>query len=101
MAKGSYTSKVAQNVNTFVETKKEEAAVNQSVVKEKNKAGRPSKGEVKKISLAIPTELLEDIEIAAIFYKGNKTAYINSLIKQDLEANLEKYKEFKSMLERN
>lgn len=98
MAKGNYTSKVAQNVNTFVETKKEEAAVNKPAAKE-SKVGRPSKGEVKKITLAIPVELLEDIDVAAMFHKGNKTAYINNLIKKDLEENLEKYKEFKKMME--
>ncbi len=34
------------------------------------------------------------------FFKGNKTAYINALIKKDLEENLEKYKEFKDMVKR-
>lgn len=64
----------------------------------KNKCGRPSNGEVKKISLAIPVELYEDMEIGAnLFFKGNKTAYINALIKKDLDENLEKYKEFQAM----
>lgn len=36
---------------------------------------------------------------ASLFFKGNKTAYINDLIKRDLEQNLEKYKEFKRMSE--
>lgn len=62
------------------------------------KGGRPSNGEVKKISLSIPVEFYDGVEIgAALFFKGNKTAYINALIKKDLEINLEKYKEFKAM----
>lgn len=64
------------------------------------KAGRPSKGDRKKITLSIPVELYEEMEIgASLFFKGNKTAYINDLIKRDLEQNLEKYKEFKRMSE--
>lgn len=67
---------------------------------EPKKAGRPSNGKTKKITLAIPINLYEDMEVgASLFYKGNKTAYINDLIKRDLEKNLEKYREFKRMAE--
>ena len=67
----------------------------------KGKGGRPSAGKVKKMPLSIPEELYDDVEVAAtLFYKGNKTAYINALIKKDLEENGEKYKEFKKMIER-
>ena len=66
---------------------------------ENKKVGRPSRGEVKKITLAVPAEMLDDIETAATFFKGNKTAYINTLIKRDLEINLEKYKDIKKMME--
>ena len=66
---------------------------------ENKKVGRPSRGEVKKITLAVPAEILDDIETAATFFKGNKTAYINTLIKRDLEINLEKYKDIKKMME--
>ena len=63
------------------------------------KAGRPSNGEVKKISLSIPVDLYEGVMLgASLFHKGNKTAYINALIKKDLEMNGEKYKEFKSIM---
>lgn len=62
------------------------------------KGGRPSNGAVKKISLSVPVELYDGVETgAALFFKGNKTAYINALIKKDLEENLEKYKEFQAM----
>ena len=64
------------------------------------KSGRPSKGEVKKMTLAIPADICDDVEIAAsLFFKGNKTAYINSLIEKDLKENLTKYKEFRKMIE--
>lgn len=88
MAKGQYESKLAGKVKDFTgeETKTE--------VKKK-KGGRPSNGDVKKITLAIPTDLYESMEIGAtLFFKGNKTAYINALIKKDLDENLDKYKEF-------
>lgn len=66
--------------------------------KEKKKPGRPKKGDVKKVSLSIPMELQEGIETAAgLLFNGNKTEYINSLIKKDLEVNLEKYEEFKKI----
>ena len=64
----------------------------------KKKAGRPSHGAVKRISLAIPADLYDGVETGAtLFFKGNKTAYINALIKKDLDANLDKYNEFKSI----
>ena len=66
----------------------------------KNKGGRPSNGEVKRVSLSIPVEIYEQMEYGAtLFHKGNRTAYINALIKKDLDENLEKYKEFKKMAE--
>lgn len=64
----------------------------------KGKGGRPSNGDVKRISLAIPVEIYEQMEYGAtLFHKGNRTAYINALIKKDLDENLEKYKEFQKM----
>lgn len=79
----------SKQTTTPTPTKKEE---------KKGKSGRPSNGDVKKISLAIPVESLEGIEAAAaLFYKGNVTAYINDLIKKDLQENLEKYKTFLDM----
>lgn len=96
MAKGNYTNKAAQNVQEFAKDKIE--TINKEKNEEKSKGGRPSKGAVKKITLAIPEELFESIEIASILFKGNRTAYINSLIKKDMEQNLEKYKEFKAMI---
>ena len=86
MAKGNYISKAAENVQNFIGEKE---------VKKEKKAGRPSNGETVKISLAVPAELHAGMEAgAALFFKGNKTAYINSLIKKDLEENLETYNKF-------
>jgi hypothetical protein len=94
-SKISFTEEINATVNPIVEEAKTSAP---EKVEEKNKGGRPSSGEVKKLSLAIPVELFDGVETgAALFFKGNKTAYINALIKKDLEENLEKYKEFKEM----
>ena len=95
MAKGNYTNKTAQSVAEF-QNEKENTPVITTV---KGKSGRPSKGKVHKISLAIPVELYEGTEFGSYFFKGNITAYINGLIRKDLEKNLDKYKEFKKMME--
>ena len=64
-----------------------------------SKGGRPKKGEVHKISLPIPVELHEGVEFGSYFFRGNITAYINNLIRRNLERNLDKYLEFKTMME--
>ena len=94
MAKGIYTNKAAQSVAEF----RHEVEVLPSAPK-KNKSGRPTKGKVHKISLAIPVELYEGVEFASYFFRGNITAYINNLIRRDLEKNLEKYRDFRNMME--
>ena len=94
MAKGTYPNKAAQSVAEFMGEKSPEAS------KEKpSKGGRPKKGEVHKISLSIPVELYEGVEFGSYFFRGNITAYINNLIRRDLERNLDKYREFKAMME--
>ena len=90
MAKGNYTNKAAQNVANFM---------SDTVQETPRKAGRPKKGDVRKISLAIPVELYDGVEFGSYFFRGNITAYINSLIRRDLEKNLGKYQEFKAMME--
>ena len=94
MAKGTYPNKAAQKVAEF----RVEAEVD-SRKAEKKKSGRPSKGKVHKISLSIPVEMYEGVELASYFFRGNMTAYINNLIHRDLERNIEKYREFKTMME--
>lgn len=90
-SKISFTEEINATVNPTPEVKEN------TQQQPKNKGGRPSNGEVKKISLSIPVELYDGVETgAALFFKGNKTAYINALIKKDLEENLEKYKKFQA-----
>lgn len=61
----------------------------------KKKVGRPSWGKCKKITISVPIELLEGLNSASeLLYRGNKSQYINSLIKKDQENNLDKYREF-------
>ena len=94
MARGTYPNKAAQNVAEFMSEKSPEVAK-----KKPSKVGRPKKGEVHKISLSIPVEIYEGVELASYFFRGNITAYINNLIHRDLERNLDKYREFKAMME--
>ena len=94
MARGTYPNKAAQSVAEF---RVEPEPLPR--VPAKRKSGRPKKGEVHKISLAIPVELYEGVEFASYFFRGNITAYINHLIRRDLEKNLDKYREFKTMME--
>lgn len=69
--------------------------------KTRKKGGRPSNGDVKKLSVSISADLYKKMEIgAALFFKGNKTAYINALIRKDLQENLEKYKEFQKIVQK-
>ena len=65
---------------------------------EEKKVGKPSTGKTAKVTLAIPEELISGIEAASLLHKGNRTAYINSLIRKDLNANLTKYNEFRKMI---
>ena len=65
---------------------------------EGRRIGRPSTGKTIKVTLAIPEELIDGVEAASLLHKGNRTAYINSLIRKDLNANLTKYNEFRKML---
>lgn len=90
-SKVSFTEEINATVNPTPEVK-------ETKPEHQKKGGRPSNGEVKKLSLSIPVELYDGVETgASLFFKGNKTAYINALIKKDLEENLEKYKEFQAM----
>ena len=96
-SKISFTEEINATVNPKIEEAKAEEPKT-TKTETKNKGGRPSNGEVKKISLSIPIELYDGVETgASLFFKGNNTAYINALIKKDLEENLEKYKEFEAM----
>ena len=83
-----FASAINDTVNTTQET----------TSKSKRPSGRPSTGKTIRITLAIPEDLLHGIDTASLLHKGNRTAYINSLIKKDLDTNLLKYEEFNKML---
>lgn len=66
--------------------------------KNNNKAGRPKGKPHTKISLNVPNEYLELINIAAgINFKGNTSSYIVSLIKKDIDANGKIYEQIRAM----
>ena len=49
-------------------------------------------GEVKKMNIAIPVELLDGVTSAAtLLHKGNVNSYIRTLIIKDLKENKETY----------
>lgn len=77
-------------------SKKASAPTKESPKKaEKNKGGRPKTRteDVKIANIAIPESIYSDMsEYALALYNGNMTAYINALIKNDLENNLKTYK---------
>ena len=68
--------------------------------KEPPKAGRPKGKPSTKISLNVPDEYLEIVNIAAgINYKGNTSSYIVSLIEKDIKANGKVYQQIKAITE--
>ena len=78
--------------------KKTTAKKEEPKVEEINKAGRPKGKPSTKISLNVPDEYLELVNIAAgINYKGNTSSYIVELIKKDLEANGKVYEQIKAI----
>ena len=84
-------------VMSAAEPEQSEAPVAADV--KKNRVGRPSKGEVRKYSIAIDTALVEHIEMCAdLFYHGNKTEYINALIRKDKAEHMEEYKQIKDLI---
>lgn len=59
----------------------------------KKKTGRPKtkQGEYKTINISVPVPVLEQMEVAKLKYGNNLTAYVNAIIKADLEANYDNY----------
>jgi hypothetical protein len=63
------------------------------------KPGRPKGGKVKKIYLSIQEDLYEGMRPGvALLFNGNRTAYINALIRKDLDENADKYREFSNLM---
>ena len=66
--------------------------------KDAPKAGRPKGKPSTKISLNVPNEYLEIVNIAAgINYKGNTSSYIVSLIEKDIKANGKIYEQIRAI----
>lgn len=84
-----------------VETIEAEITANDNNIITNKKKGRPSMGKTKRISFLVPEEMYEELELAAtLLYKGNKTSYLNALIRQDLEDNKDKYMQLIKLLSR-
>ena len=68
-----------------------------------SKAGRKAVlGECKKLNIAIPIEMIEEMESAAlILHKGNLNSYIRACIKKDLKENKKTYEKMKELLKFN
>lgn len=97
MAKVICTSNSEHDMSSCAEDDSPE--VKEVKVVRRKSSGRPRKGERRKISLSIPIEVYEGVELASYFFKGNVTEYINTAIRRDLSRNLEKYREFRTMME--
>ena len=71
--------------------------------KPKNKGGRPKTRteEVKILNIAIPLSVYNNMNDHAVALFGNNmTEYINSLIKKDLDINLDNYKKISAMMKK-
>lgn len=76
----------------------EAPATVQPAIEEPSKKGRPKGTPLTKLSFNIPTEYIDTINlVTGIKYGGNKSAYIVSLIKKDIEENGNLYDRFKSI----
>lgn len=68
--------------------------------KESPKAGRPKGKPSTKISINVPNEYLEIVNIASgINYKGNTSSYIVSLIEKDIKANGKLYQQIRDLVQ--
>ena len=68
--------------------------------KVKKKPGRPkTKTEPEKtINISVPVSLLKKMEIAKAKHGNNLTRYVNAIIKADLDAHFEEYKNIYNIL---
>lgn len=66
----------------------------------KKKTGRPKvkMGEYKTINIAVPIPMLAQMEIAKLKYGNNLTAYVNAVIKADLDVNFKKYQQLQEIM---
>lgn len=78
----------------------EEVPAEESKTKSKKKTGRPKtkEGEYKTINISVPIDILAQMEVAKLKYGNNLTAYVNAVIKADLDANYEKYLQLQELM---
>lgn len=76
------------------------AAVQTEEPKTKKKTGRPKvkEGEYKTINISVPVDVLKMMEVAKLKYGNNLTAYVNAVIKADLDANYDKYQQLQELM---
>ena len=83
--KGNYENSIEKRTTDFLKRNEKVSEVVQEPVKKASK-----------MLLNIPADIAEDFELAARFRK-NKTDYVISLIRADLEKNKEKYETLKNL----
>lgn len=103
MATKDFTAKMKRDTHSMTPTPEEKtapAAVQKEEPKEKKKTGRPKvkEGEYKTINISVPVDVLKKMEVAKLKYGNNLTAYVNAVIKADLDANYDKYVELQTLL---
>ncbi len=66
----------------------------------RKKTGRPKvkHGEYKTINISVPVEMLNQMEVAKLKYGNNLTAYVNAVIRADLEMNYQKYLQLQEIM---
>lgn len=76
------------------------AAVQTEEPKAKKKTGRPKvkEGEYKTINISVPVDVLKLMEVAKLKYGNNLTAYVNAVIKTDLDENYKKYEQLHKII---
>lgn len=102
MAKGFKGSNPLDRLGEEISLAPEEQVAAVDPVVPKRKVGRPrTKTEpTKNINIAIPVSVLEQMEVAKTCYNNNITLYINTLIKNDLDANFDEYTTIANSLNR-
>ena len=84
----------SENINTTINKN--------TNAEDNNKVGRPKGVPSTKISLNVPNDYLDLVNIAAgLNYKGNTSSYINSLIKGDIDKNKALYEQIKEIKQAN
>lgn len=101
MAKGFKTNNPLDRLGDVSLSHEEQVAAVDPVIS-KRKVGRPrTKTEpTKNINIAIPISILEQMDTAKVCYENNITLYINTLVKNDLEANFDEYENIANSLNR-